>query len=97
MVREPVVAQQDLIALLLELQRARKNNPLRALSPMRERDHLDFSGAVFKPSARPKPAKISDKDRKTFAVFLFVSTVARWGTLCHQTDFLWSTGTNELR
>ena len=37
LVRDPVVAQQDMIALLLELQRARKNNPLGALSNARTR------------------------------------------------------------
>ena len=45
LVRDPVVAQQDLIALLLELQRARKNNPLASQCG----EIINFSGAAFKP------------------------------------------------
>ena len=82
LVRDPVVAQQDMIALLLQLQRARKNNPLSALSPMRERDHLDFSGAAFKPSVRRNSNKVPDKDRKKFAlVFLLLFPLMLVGTL----------------
>lgn len=82
LVRDPVVAQQDMIALLLELQRARKSNPLSALSPMRERDQMDFSGAAFKPSPRRKVTPVPRKDRKKFAlVFLLLFPLLLVGTL----------------
>ena len=82
LVRDPVIAQQDMIALLMELQRVRKSNPLGTLSPMRERDQMDFSGAAFKPNGKRPKKDVPEKDRKRFAlVFLLLFPLLLVGTL----------------
>ncbi len=80
LVRDPVVAQQDMIALLMQLQRARNSKSLAGMSPMREREQTDFSGIAFRPGAE-KP-DVSDKDRKRFALlFLLLFPLGLVGTI----------------
>ena len=80
LVRDPVVAQQDMIALLMELQRSRKKKGM--MSPMREHDQTDFSGIAFRPSNRKPVAPVPEKDRKKFALlFLLLFPLILVGSL----------------
>ncbi len=91
LVRNSVVAQQDLIALLMELQRARKK---RGLSPMREQEQNDFSGIAFKPSNRRVVADMPEKDRKKFALLiLLLFPLALVGTIFGVKQMLFPTPT----
>lgn len=80
LVRDPVVAQQDMIALLMQLQRARNSKSLGGMSPMREREQTDFSGIAFRPGA--ETPEVSEKDRKRFALlFLLLFPLGLVGTI----------------